>query len=674
MAEKGSKDDSNDAGDETSHTGVMAHPLLRDESLGMNPVTLITGYYGVRGERIRHRVHEGALRLPRDALELIVEKSEKSRNEEIALPSLDSVVRPSIDLSLTQFVVTEVRNTEVFKDVISPEDGTVQTVTFSQTVAKNRLIVRDVPAERIRGGGGEDQTDGRDGAVGSQIIGNTNSTSSVAGTETAPSNEGHTLELSHVAAADMQVEELVNASTSSKDSAVVATQPPSHHVPRAVDMPIAEKPTDQNFQPPSMPATSHAQVGADLPSTSVTTANVARTVDTSASEATLAPSSNATNPLPAVSSSVADSHVSSTRETGQEPNVVSISGPAQNTTADQEARVIPLKKRPPSQWEQGKKQNEPAISAASLVSRPDWYQEESASTLEKAVLSEWFDGSAAHRTHETYIRARKKMMEMSAQLGHNRFLTATLARRSIPGDAGSLIRLHGFLSSYSLINADAINETAPVPLIFQKKAASWSDTSMQESLMMAVVEQVHKRPKIVASSDYPPVDWRGIADRVGHGTTPSDCERRFLSMQIDVKDGTVTPDTTMGDDSIEAGPKAGSTGSTAKSMWELIDVTDPVLVSTVVNAALGHTNDLSQAQRAATTGLAFQEAWDVARSEEDSISRILAEIVDLRMKKLESRMEQLDELECMLEAERVELELERRDLYTARCRHWFGGT
>jgi len=26
-----------------------------------------------------------------------------------------------------------------------------------------------------------------------------------------------------------------------------------------------------------------------------------------------------------------------------------------------------------------------------------------------------------------------------------------------------------------------------------------------------------------------------------------------------------------------------------------------------------------------------------------------------------------------LEAERVALELERRDLYTARCRHWFQG-
>ena len=33
----------------------------------------------------------------------------------------------------------------------------------------------------------------------------------------------------------------------------------------------------------------------------------------------------------------------------------------------------------------------------------------------------------------------------------------------------------------------------------------------------------------------------------------------------------------------------------------------------------------------------------------------------------------MDDVEGILEAERVALEMERRDLYTARCRHWFGG-
>jgi SWI/SNF related-matrix-associated actin-dependent regulator of chromatin subfamily C len=47
--------------------------------------------------------------------------------------------------------------------------------------------------------------------------------------------------------------------------------------------------------------------------------------------------------------------------------------------------------------------------------------------------------------------------------------------------------------------------------------------------------------------------------------------------------------------------------------------------------------------------------------------------VNQRMEKLENRMALLDDIEGIIEAEKVALELERRDLYTARCRHWFGG-
>ena len=48
------------------------------------------------------------------------------------------------------------------------------------------------------------------------------------------------------------------------------------------------------------------------------------------------------------------------------------------------------------------------------------------------------------------------------------------------------------------------------------------------------------------------------------------------------------------------------------------------------------------------------------------------DIVDLQIQRLENRVALLDDVEALLEAERVSLELERRDMYTARCRHWFG--
>jgi len=71
--------------------------------------------------------------------------------------------------------------------------------------------------------------------------------------------------------------------------------------------------------------------------------------------------------------------------------------------------------------------------------------------------------------------------------------------------------------------------------------------------------------------------------------------------------------------------------------------------------------------------LVAHEAIRTAQAHEETVSRLLSEIIDQRMKKLECRMALMDDLEGMLEAERVALELERRDLYTTRCRDWFGG-
>ena len=83
---------------------------------------------------------------------------------------------------------------------------------------------------------------------------------------------------------------------------------------------------------------------------------------------------------------------------------------------------------------------------------------------------------------------------------------------------------------------------------------------------------------------------------------------------------------------------------------------------------------ISSVQKAVILGLVVSQAVGKAKSEEEAVSRLLAEIVELRMQKLENRLSLLDDVEGMLDTERVCLELERRDLYTARCRLWFGGT
>ena len=84
--------------------------LVRNPDLGMNPRAILTGYYGSRGERIRHTVHDGALRMPKEAIGLI-EQATKETGAFIPttydLPGLDSVVRPCIDPKLETIVDTE---------------------------------------------------------------------------------------------------------------------------------------------------------------------------------------------------------------------------------------------------------------------------------------------------------------------------------------------------------------------------------------------------------------------------------------------------------------------------------------------------------------------------------------------------------------------------------------
>lgn len=124
-----------------------------------------------------------------------------------------------------------------------------------------------------------------------------------------------------------------------------------------------------------------------------------------------------------------------------EPPIVSSSG---ILTEAAEPRVLLLEC---DRWLNRKRKtqlNKPSsVDSTNLVSRPDWCRV--VSSLERAVLPEWFDGSAAHRTPESYIKVRDSMMDTSARLGHHRFLTSTMIRRVILGDVGSLQRLHSFL-------------------------------------------------------------------------------------------------------------------------------------------------------------------------------------------------------------------------------------
>ena len=106
---------------------------------------------------------------------------------------------------------------------------------------------------------------------------------------------------------------------------------------------------------------------------------------------------------------------------------------------------------------------------------------------------------------------------------------------------------------------------------------------------------------------------------------------------------------------------------------ELVESCPPKVVRKATAAALEAAPELEHAQSGALLGLVSHKAVETATQAENQVESVLSQLLDQRMKKLENRMAMMDDVEAILEAEKMALELERRDLYTARCRHWFGG-
>ena len=341
--------------------------------------------------------------------------------------------------------------------------------------------------------------------------------------------------------------------------------------------------------------------------------------------------------------------------------------------------VRSLAKRPASQWEQHiPGPNDEMPTTESKTPLPRWYQRDKASELERVLLPEWFNRTASHRTPASYVQTRERLLKLANSIG-NRYVTATLVRRSIPGDAGSLYRLWDFMVSWGMINEDSINDTTPTPKKLRHHSTTTTTAThsfpwtarLRDDLAEAVVAEATANNKQQQQGDnvvVSKIDWKAVANRVGGGTTEADCERGFLLLDFEkarqhaaAMDRSITPETNDGNQDEPLG------------LDNIVLCQDGAVLDAALCGALRATDDAAKAQRASVAATVAQACLTSARAEEESLGQVLASINEGRVAKMENRMALLDDLEGMLEAERVALELERRDLYTARCRHWFGG-
>eukprot|EP00591_Stephanopyxis_turris_P004872 CAMPEP_0195509530 /NCGR_PEP_ID=MMETSP0794_2-20130614/2444_1 /TAXON_ID=515487 /ORGANISM="Stephanopyxis turris, Strain CCMP 815" /LENGTH=872 /DNA_ID=CAMNT_0040636775 /DNA_START=42 /DNA_END=2661 /DNA_ORIENTATION=+ len=347
---------------------------------------------------------------------------------------------------------------------------------------------------------------------------------------------------------------------------------------------------------------------------------------------------------------------------------------------------------------------EPKNPSPPLTNLPSWYKPTTISPLEKTLLPEWFNESAPHRTPKTYLSSRDAVLRLNHA---DQYLTATLVRRKVPGDAGSLLRLHAFMDTYGLINYGVGGEGLPRNVHLMKR--SHEDTikvekkkevrqnvfvsrKSREELARAVVSHSKRRKWTngdtehtgngIDQKDANAVDWEAVAQSVGNNVTAEECQNAFLSISIDelLDDKPTEVSKNSGDnDPMDDAEYDAAFAKRDNKLFEninrkklkeeiireLLDGANPQVITAATNAALKATNDLKEAQKAGIIGVIAGTAAEQSADNEKCAATLLLEVLDERMKKLENRVMLLDDVEAMLEAERVSLEIERRDLYMA---------
>ncbi|KAL4716244.1 hypothetical protein ACJJTC_004738 [Scirpophaga incertulas] len=92
-----------------------------------------------------------------------------------------------------------------------------------------------------------------------------------------------------------------------------------------------------------------------------------------------------------------------------------------------------------------------------------WFDYNSIHTIEKRALPEFFNGKNKSKTPEIYLAYRNFMLD-TYRLNPTEYLTSTACRRNLAGDVCAIMRVHGFLEQWGLVNYQIEAESRPTAM------------------------------------------------------------------------------------------------------------------------------------------------------------------------------------------------------------------
>ena len=102
-------------------------------------------------------------------------------------------------------------------------------------------------------------------------------------------------------------------------------------------------------------------------------------------------------------------------------------------------------------------------SAFIIPSCSAWFEIDSIHEIEMQSLPEFFCGQFPHKNPGIYFDYRNYIIKLYRE-SPNAYLSATVCRKSLPGDVCGIIRLHAFLEHWGLINFNVDPQLRPVKI------------------------------------------------------------------------------------------------------------------------------------------------------------------------------------------------------------------
>lgn len=358
------------------------------------------------------------------------------------------------------------------------------------------------------------------------------------------------------------------------------------------------------------------------------------------------------------------------------------------------------------------------LPPAIIPSHASWFKIDEVHEIEKKAFPEFFsEGNTDSKNSDSYQQYRNFMIN-TFRANPSTYLTATACRKVLAGDVVSVMKIHGFLEHWGLINFTIDPRNKPASFLQSMSSMGQGQGTMlfdytrepqtASERMIMFSNNLRPRPPQqppTKTSDWTEEEtlmlldalstygdnWDAVAQKVKN-KTKEQCMLHFLQLPIEDQFLQAVNTTTETEKYEQPLPFADSSNPIMATVAFLASMVSPSVAAAAASAAMKefrkgqktqtvegsssqHNNNEEQnapfdvskldtkTASAAALGAAAARAEELVIKEEHEIQRMIATLIEKQLKKLELKMKHFENLEGIIAREREQLEEQKRKLF-----------